>query len=135
MQADKTTINDLSIFHPEEEQSVFHHLDFTTTSGGRSWFRHLMANPHTDVKRIHETQQTLKLILQKENNWPKMISNGTVMVVQRFYDSQIDEIPAHTNSVNSLYYRILKSSDYSLIRFSVIHFIDFTKGLRQIVEA
>src|SRR3954454_11687834 len=122
MQADKTTINDLSIFHREEEQSVFHHLDLTTTIGGREWFRHLMAHPYSEVKKIGETQQTLKLILEKEDKWPKGISNGTVMVVQRYYDSQINGIPGNPNSLNSLSYRLINASDYSLIKFSVNHF-------------
>lgn len=135
MQADKTTIHDLSIFHSEEEQSVFHHLDFTTTIGGRNWFRHLLANPYSDVKKINETQQTLQLILAKEDKWPTVISNGTVMVVQRFYDSQVDTIPNVANSVNSLFYRVAKSADYSLIKFSVTHFIDFTIGLNQIIDS
>lgn len=134
MQADKTTLNDLSIFHSEEEQSVFHHLDFTTTIGGREWLRHLVAHPYTDLEKIQETQQTLKLILAKADKWPTVITNGTVMVAERFFDSSIDEIPAEPNLLNSLFYKIVKSQDYSLIKFSVIHFIDFAIGLKQIME-
>ncbi|MCW3107689.1 MAG: mismatch repair protein MutS [Segetibacter sp.] len=134
MQADKTTVNDLSIFHREEEQSVFHHLDFTTTIGGKGWFRYLLAHPYSDLKKIQETQQTLKLIIEKEDKWPSIISNGTVMMVQKFYDSQIDEIPKDPNPLNSLFYRVTKSADYSLIKFSVTHFIDFTIGFKQIIN-
>lgn len=134
MQADKTTVNDLSIFHTEEEQSVFHHLDFTTTIGGREWFRYLLSNPYSDLEKIQETQQTLQLIIKKEAEWPAIITNGTVMVVQKFYDSSIDEIPKNLNPVNSFYYRILKAADFSLIKFSVTHFIDFTIGLRRILH-
>lgn len=134
MQADKTTVHDLSIFQSEEEQSVFHHLDFTTTTGGKDWFRYLLAHPHADLKKIQETQQTLQLIIEKEDKWPTIISNGTVMVVQKYYDSSIDEIPKDTNAINAFYYRIVKSADFSLIKFSVTHFIDFTIGLKQIIE-
>src|SRR4051812_38976170 len=112
MQADKTTVNDLSIFHREEEQSVFHHLDFTTTIGGKDWFRYLLANPYSDLQKIQETQQTLKLIIEKEDRWPASISNGTVMMVQKFYDSQIDLIPKDSNPLNSLFYRVTKPADY-----------------------
>ncbi|MCW3114602.1 MAG: mismatch repair protein MutS [Segetibacter sp.] len=135
MQADKTTIHDLSIFHSEEEQSVFHHLDFTTTIGGREWFRHLLAHPYSDLQKIEETQQTIRLIIEKADRWPTIISNGTVMVVQRYYDSQIDAIPNYSNPVNSLYYRVLKSQDYALIKFSVTHFIDFAIGCKQIIDS
>ena len=128
MQADKTTINDLSIFHREEEQSVFNHLDFTTTIGGKDWFRYFLSNPYSDLKKIEETQQLLKLIIQNEDKWPAVISNGTVMMVQKFYDSQIDDIPKDPNAVNSLFYRVTKAADYSLIKFSINHFIDFVIG-------
>lgn len=134
MQADKTTINDLSIFHSEEEQSVFHHLDYTTTIGGKDWLRYLLANPYSDLEKIQETQQLLQLILQKENEWPTVITNGTVMVVQKFYDSAIDQIPNDPDLVNALYYKIIKSQDFSLVKFSVTHFIDFTIGLKSIID-
>ncbi|MCW3079150.1 DNA mismatch repair protein MutS [Segetibacter sp.] len=135
MQADKTTIHDLAIFHREEEQSVFHHLDLTTTVGGREWFRYFLANPYSDLQKIQETQQTLKLIIHKEDKWPSIISNGTIMVVQKYYDSQIDKIPRDTNAVNSLYYRIVKSQDYALIKFSVTHFINFVVGCKQVADS
>ena len=38
MQLDATTYNDLSIFHHEEEFSIFHKLNFTQTVQGRDWF-------------------------------------------------------------------------------------------------
>lgn len=134
MQADKTTINDLSIFHREEEQSVFHHLDFTTSIGGKDWLRHLLANPYSELDKIQETQQMLQLIIKNEDKWPVGITNGTVMVVQKYYDSPIDDIPNDPNLLNGLYYKIAKSQDFSLIRFSVTHFIDFTIGLKSIIN-
>lgn len=134
MQADKTTLNDLSIFNKEEEESVFNHLDFTTTIGGKDWFRYLLAHPYAELNKILETQQLLKLIEQNEANWPTIISNGTVMMVQKFYDSQIDEIPRNPHTINTLYYRLTKAADYSLIKFSVNHFIDFAIGLKQIIQ-
>lgn len=134
MQADKTTITDLSIFHREEEQSVFHHLDFTTTLGGKDWLRRLLANPYSDLNKIQETQETLKKIIEKEDKWPANITNGTVMVVEKYFDTSIDEIPRDPNLFNSLYYRIIKSPDFSLIKFSVTHFIDFAIGLQRIID-
>jgi DNA mismatch repair ATPase MutS len=134
MQADKTTINDLSIFHREEEQSVFHHLNYTTTIGGKEWLHHLLANPYSDLEKIQETQQLLQLILKKEEQWPSIITNGTVMVVHKFYDSSIDDIPNNPDLVIGLYYKIIKSQDYSLIKFSVTHFINFMIGLNNILD-
>ena len=134
MQADKTTLNDLSIFHTQEEQSIFYHLDFTTTIGGKDWLRHMIANPYSDLDKIHQTQQTLQLIIKNEEKWPTIITNGTVMVLGKYYNSAIDEMPHDPNPVNGLYYRVVKAQDYSLVKFSVTHFIDFAIGLNQILN-
>jgi DNA mismatch repair ATPase MutS len=134
MQVDKTTLSDLSIFHSTEEHSVLHFLDYTTSIGGREWLRYILANPHSDIKKIQETQETLKLIMSKENEWPASITNGTILVVDKFYDSIIEEMPSPANAVNSLFYKIINSQDYSLTKYSVNHFIDFTKGMKEIVD-
>ena len=47
MDIDKTTLSDISIFHPEEEFSIFHKLNFTRTTGGRAWLRRFFSEPHT----------------------------------------------------------------------------------------
>ncbi|HEX8331490.1 MAG TPA: DNA mismatch repair protein MutS [Segetibacter sp.] len=134
MQVDKTTISDLSIFHSIEEQSVLHHLDFTTSIGGREWIRHLLANPHSDIQKILETQETIKVILSKEKEWPSSITNGTIMVVDKFYDTPIADLPSDANVVNSLLFKLVNTQDFSLVKYSVNHFIDFTKGMHEIVQ-
>jgi len=35
MLIDKTTLQDLAVFHPDEEQSLFVRIDQTTTAAGR----------------------------------------------------------------------------------------------------
>ncbi len=133
MQADKTTINDLSIFSRDEELSVLHRLDFTRTIGGRDWLYHLLNNPLSSITEIVATQQALQRIIDIHEQWPEKISNGTIMVMGRFYETALD-IPAHSNPVNNLFFKILNSSDYSLTRYSVNHFIDFIQGLQQLVD-
>ncbi len=134
MQADKTTLTDLSIFHTDEEQSILHHLDFTTTVGGREWLRHLLANPFNQLHKITETQQTIQLIIKHLNEWPAIITNGTVMVVERFYETSIEDLPEHTNSLNTVFYKVINAPDYSLVKYSVKHFIDFAQGLQEAVN-
>lgn len=134
MQVDKTTISDLSIFHSEEEQSVLHHLDFTTSLGGREWLRYLLAHPHSDVRKIEETQSTIQLIINKIGVWPAAITNGTIMVVDKFYDTPVEDMPGDANALSSIIYKIVNTQDYSLVRYSVNHFVDFTKGMQEIVD-
>jgi DNA mismatch repair ATPase MutS len=129
MQVDKTTLNDLAIYSHEEEQSVLHHLDFTRTIGGREWLKLLLGKPLASIKEITNTQQLLQRIIAIQHQWPETISNGTVMVLEKFYDTPIDEIAQHANALNALTYKALHGPDYSLVKYSVSHFAEFVRGL------
>ncbi|MGI8950168.1 MAG: MutS-related protein [Chitinophagaceae bacterium] len=134
MQVDKTTIDDLSIFSREEEHSVFYLLDFTRTIGGRRWLRFFLNNPFDNLKQIEQTQQILQSIIEIHQQWPQTITNGTVMVIERFYDTELEDIPFPSNEVNSFVYKLIYVQDYLLVRFSVTHCIDFIKGLKEISQ-
>jgi len=134
MDIDKTTFNDLSIFSQEEEFSIFHKLNFTRTRGGRDWLAKFFSEPFNDIKRINETQQILKRILEVEEQWPVHISNGTIMVMEKFYETTIDSIPDAGNLMNAYSYRFLHAPDYSLVKYSISHFADFVRGCRHIID-
>lgn len=135
MQLDNTTFNDLSIFHPEEEYSIFHRLNFTLTSGGKEWLVRFFSEPLGDIKRITGVQELLKCIGRKEEEWPVTISNGTIMVLERFYDTPVDAIPSSANVFNAFFYKAMHGPDYSLTRYSIGHFADFIAGFRQLIAA
>ena len=132
MNIDQTSLQDLSIFHAEEEQSVFHSLDFTNTANGRYWLRMLLSNPHNNLKQVLETQQTLQLIIKHHARWPVIITNGTVMVLERFYESQVDALPREPNAATAFSYKLFHGPDYSLTQYTVGHAIDFLKGMDQL---
>lgn len=134
MDIDNTSYNDLNIFHHEEEFSVFNKLNFTRTVDGRAWLAKFFTSPFSDQKQISETQHILQSILQKINDWPVSISNGTMMVMEKFYDSQIDSIPSSANLMNALSYKLFHTADFSLVRYSLSHFADFFRGMNQIIE-
>jgi DNA mismatch repair ATPase MutS len=134
MDIDNTSYNDLNIFHHEEEFSVFNKLNFTRTVDGRAWLAKFFTTPFSDYKQISETQEILKSLLQKIDDWPVSISNGTMMVMDKFYDSQIDSIPSSANLANALGYKLFHSADFSLVRYSLSHFADFFRGMSQIIE-
>jgi DNA mismatch repair protein MutS len=134
MEIDKVTFEDLSVFSKEEEFSIFHKLNYTRTSGGKDWLFRLLNQPFSDIKRIIETQRIISLITQLEDQWPVSISNGTVMVMQKFYETPIDEIPEHHDFFNSFIYQFFHKSDHSLVRYSIGHFADFIKGMNSMIK-
>ncbi len=134
MQIDHTSFNDISIFHAEEEFSVFHKLNFTRTVGGREWLRKFFSEPHSDLKKIRGTQKVIRTFMEHIQHWPAEISNGTVLVMDKFLDYPIDPISEAPASFNNLFYKWLHQADYSMIKYSIPHFGDFYRGLKQVSE-
>jgi DNA mismatch repair protein MutS len=134
MQIDKITFNDIAIFHPEEEYSIFHKLNFTKTIGGKEWLRRFFSEPHHDLKRIVGTQNIIKTLIAHIDEWPAEITNGTIIVVDKFLDYNLDPVPESLNPVNSFTYKLLHSQDYSMVKYSIKHFGDFYRGLYKLLR-
>ncbi|MHA4808675.1 MutS-related protein [Flavitalea flava] len=133
LEIDQTTYADLSLFNQEEEYSIFHKLDFTRTRGGKDQLIQLFHQPFSDLRPIRETQKILSIILERAEEWPLSISNGTVMVVERFYETALDEIPNQQGFPYPAFFKLFHGPDYSLIRYSVGHFADFLGGMNRLV--
>lgn len=134
MQIDNISFNDISIFHQEEEFSIFHKLNFTRTVGGREWLRKFFSEPHDDLKKIIGTQKVIRTLMEHVKDWPNEISNGTVLVMDKFLDYSLDPISEAPASFNNLLYKWLHSEDYSMLKYSMIHFGDFYRGIKKIAE-
>ena len=134
MQIDNISFSDISIFHAEEEFSIFHKLNFTRTSGGKAWLRKFFTEPHGDLKRIMGTQKVIRSLMEHVDDWPEDISNGTLLVMDKFMDYALDPISERSNLVNGLIYKWLHSEDYSMVKYSIPHFADFFRGIRSIAK-
>jgi DNA mismatch repair ATPase MutS len=134
METDKTTLNDLSIFNAEDDFSVFNILNFTRTSNGKEQLKKNIRTPLATKEAIEGVQQTIQLITKKSSHWPTQVSNGTIMVVERFYETSIDPIPAHVSSVGAMSYKLLHGPDYSLVKYSITHCFDLIKGMQLIIK-
>ena len=134
MQIDNITFNDLSIFHQEEEFSLFHRLNFTQTIGGKDWLVRFFSEPLADLSKITEVQSILQCIGARELQWPQDITNGTIMVIEKFYEAPIDTIPETPNLLNAVNYQLLHTPDFSLVRYTVGHFADFVRGFMELAK-
>lgn len=133
METDRTTLNDLSIFNHEDEFSVFNKMNLTRTTGGREKLRQIFSKSPDNIESIQNVQKTLKIIIKKQDQWPLYVSNGSVMMIYKFYESSIDEPPARPSPISAHLYKLLHGPDYSLIKYSTGHVFDFIKGMKQII--
>lgn len=135
MELDKTTLNDLSIFNPEEEFSIFHKLDFTRTVGGREKLKQFFSKSLNTIEAITGIQKTLKAIQKNIDSWPEIISNGSIMVIQKFYETSVDQIPSNPSAAAAYAYKLFHGPDFSLIKYSTGHGFDFIKGMQLLITA
>ncbi|MEO6289648.1 MAG: DNA mismatch repair protein MutS [Ginsengibacter sp.] len=134
METDITTLKDLSVFEQEEEFSIFHKLNFTRTVGGREKLKSIFNKSSLDITSIQNVQKTLQLLIKKEDTWPLAISNGSVLMIHKFYESTIDQIPDRPTISSAYLYKIFHAPDYSLVKYSTGHAFDFLKGMQKILD-
>jgi DNA mismatch repair ATPase MutS len=133
MRVDKTTLYDLAVFHKEDEYSLFSKIDYTRTAEGRSALYQLFSSPFDNLKDIHEKQAILSLYENKINEWPSRITNGTLLIIEKFLDENPDTIPKHPDSIRALVYKLLHPADYAMIHFSMKQMFEFIKGFESII--
>jgi DNA mismatch repair protein MutS len=134
MEIDKTTLADISIFNAEEDLSIFSKLNLCNTLNGKDQMYLNFSTPLQSVQQIKGVQQTLQLFIRKQNELPTIISNGTIMVVEKFFTATIDEIPEKGSAIETFNYKLLHGPDYSLVKYSAQHCFDFIKGMQQWVD-
>ncbi len=135
MEIDKTTLDDLSIFSADAEMSVFTKINLCRTIGGKEKLRQTLHKPLSSVVEINGIQQTLQLILSNEYQWVSNISNGAVMVIEKFYQGIFDTIPSNPSFLSAYSYKYLHPADFSLVTYSIRHCFDFIKELQLFIPA
>lgn len=134
MTVDKTTILDLGILASTASSSIYEKLCFATTNAGKDYLLQLMSNPLNDITKIEDRQKTIQFFIHQQSKLANNITNGTLMVLQRFYDTHLAEINKRNDAVLAFFYKLTNSTDYSLIKYSVLHFIPFIQTMQQLKE-
>lgn len=132
MQVDKDTLHDLSIFNSDESVSIFNYLNQTTTVGGKEMLKYLIEHPLNSVQKIKDTQEAVGAFINTLPNWPTTITNGTIMVVAKYYETQFDPYPTNPSSFNSYWYKIFHAPDFALTKYTITHCAEFIKGLSEV---
>ncbi|PUZ27549.1 MutS domain III [Chitinophaga costaii] len=136
MHLDQTTYYDLSIFNRDEEFSLFHRLDFTTTAGGKEYLRKLFSNPLTDTAAIARRQEALQYILNQEDAWPQTITNGTLVVIDNYLNAEIApmSIGSGISAIAGAYiFRTFYAPNYGFIKFSFAQLVNMLQGFKEFI--
>ncbi|MFN5421874.1 MAG: MutS-related protein [bacterium] len=134
MQIDKTTLHDLSVFNTEEEYSLFNRVDYCRTNEGKAILKKIFSTPLSNINEIKDVQQILNFYQSRIDKWPIGITNGTLLVIEKFLDDDPDSIPESPNFINVIAYKFLHQADYSMIVFSMKQVVEFIRGFREIIH-
>lgn len=134
MTVDPITLDDLSVFSSQENNSLFNRLDLTETRQGKDFLRHLFERPLGSKAEILAVQESLQFILKYNDRWPAVITNGTLMVTERYFDTVTADIPDRPSPISARMYLLLHGPDFSLIRYSMKHVTDLFTGLIALCE-
>lgn len=132
MKIDRKTLYDLGIFSRNEPASVFHYINFTTTSGGKEWLRFFFERPLSDLNAIRDRQALIEHLTTSP--MPATITNGTMMVMDKFFYSPVTNVPEASSVFNILMYKTLSRPDFVILRYSIGHIAGFVKGMAEIYE-
>ena len=55
-------------------------------------------------------------------------------MLEKFLDYNLDPLPRAADNMNSYLYRLLHSPDFSLARYSLTHFSDFVRNMKELTE-
>ncbi|PSK94531.1 MutS-related protein [Taibaiella chishuiensis] len=134
MNLDKTTLSDLSFL--TGDHAVFNLINRCTTQMGTEALRQQVLNPPATYGLLKAQQDAVRFWEQHLDQWPKGISNGTLVMLEKFYESA-DMAATRPNAfglmISSLMQRLFDRNEYSFIRFSVSHLIDFLKGCDELI--
>jgi len=137
MRNDKTTLRDLSIFS-SDGGGIFGLIDHTTTHNGREALRKLAHQPPASPEALQELQDTVRFWTEHPDSWPEIISNGTLVMLEKFFEAANTAAPA-PGDISLLFgtfmQKFLNRSEYFFTQFSVSHIADFLKGCRQLCES
>jgi DNA mismatch repair protein MutS len=136
MQNDKTTLKDLSVFTSDAGGGIFGLLRHTATQAGDEVLRKHILNPPGSFEALKELQDTVRFWADNINEWPGIISNGTLVMLQKFFEEAGNETPPQTGLslvLGNFFQRLLSKNKYEYAQFSISHISDFLKGCTQLV--
>jgi DNA mismatch repair protein MutS len=131
MQNDKTTLKDLSIFPADGSDGVFALIDRTTTQEGKETLRKHILHPPDSFDSLVAVQDTIKYWRSNPGQWPSMISNGTLVMLVKFFESADNAAAPPSGLAGMLaqvFQKVFNKREYFFTKFSLSHLSDFLRG-------
>jgi len=135
MQVDKITLKDIGLFDNEESAGLITHLNFCKSNGGKMQLDHFLSSPLSSISSIEQRQNAIAYFITNIHFVEALkITNGTTLVIEKFFDTGFKRIPTQISLPAAYWYQFMSASDYSLLRYSLEHLILFYENLNKWVS-
>jgi len=135
MQVDKITLKDIGLFDNEESAGLISHLNFCKSNGGKMQLDHFLSSPLSSISSIEQRQNAIAYFITNIHFVEALkITNGTTLVIEKFFDTGFKRIPTQISLPAAYWYQFMSASDYSLLRYSLEHLILFYENLNKWVS-
>ncbi len=136
MQVDKITLQDIGLFDNGEYIGLASHLNFCKTNGGKAYLDHYLHQPLGSLSLIEHRQQAIQSFIHNIALVDAMkISNGTCLIIEKFFETSFKSIPTQINYTGAYWYQFWNKADFSLLKYSVEHLVIFIQSLKEWVES
>ena len=132
MQVDKITLKDIGLFDNEESIGLISHLNFCKSNGGKMQLDHFLSSPLSSISSIEQRQNAIAYFITNIHFVEALkITNGTTLVIEKFFDTGFKRIPTQISLPAAYWYKFMSASDYSLLHYSLGHLILFYENLNK----
>lgn len=131
MQVDKITLQDLGLYENEQDAGIIGYLNFCKSNGGKTQLNQYLHAPLGTLAQIKDRQQALLIFINHLEQLDQMkITNGTCLVIEKFFETGFKSIPAQISLPGAYWYQFWNKADYSLLKYSVQHLALFIQNLK-----
>lgn len=135
MQVDRITLQDIGLFDNDEHTGLASHLNFCKSNGGKDQLDIYLHNPLGSIINISDRQQALAIFIKNIEFVEAMkITNGTCLVIEKFFETSFKTIPTQISLPGAYWYLFWNKADHSLIKYSVEHLVIFVQNLKEWVK-
>ncbi len=135
MRNDAITFKDLSVFPSAGNEGVAGLIDRTTTIAGKEMLYKHVKTPPATYEELLQLQDTIKYWATHLQEWPLIITNGTLVMLEKFFESA-DNISSPPSGLaaflGEVFQKTFNKGDYFFTQFSVSHIADFLKGCKEL---
>lgn len=134
MTIDRITLQDLAFF--KGDVNIFSLINKCTTQAGAEVLRKQVLQPPATYEQLQAYQEAVRFWQQNLSSWTTQISNGTLVMIERFFDSAdtIHDRPGPMSIfLSGILQKLLNKDEYSFVRFSISHIIDLLKGCNELL--